>query len=102
MRMLIKIKRDLRKSGMVFIFEINDQITRDALKLMVDGYLADIMARRGLYDFVTLCDATNNTPVRIDRNEMWCDIALKPAKAVEFLYIPIRVLSTGAPMPNNT
>jgi hypothetical protein len=102
MRMLIKIKRDLRKSGMVFIFEINDQITRDSLKLMVDNYLADIMARRGLYDFVTLCDATNNTPVRIDRNEMWCDIALKPAKAVEFLYIPIRVLSTGAPMPNQT
>jgi phage tail sheath protein FI len=93
------IKRQLRKSAFPFVFEPNDQITRDNLKAAADGFLNDILAKRGLYDFVTLCDLSNNTPDRIDRNEMYLDVALKPMKAAEFIYIPIRVLSTGAAMP---
>ena len=96
MRMLMKIKRDIRKAAMAYLFELNDKITRDSIKAMIDGYLNDIMMRRGLYDYVVLCDESNNTPTRIDRNELWVDIALKPAKAIEFIYIPIRVVSTGA------
>lgn len=95
-RMLLKIKRDLRKAAMAYLFELNDRITRDSIKLMCDGYLNDIMVRRGLYDYIVVCDLSNNTPTRIDRNELWVDIALKPAKAIEFIYIPIRVVSTGA------
>lgn len=98
-RLLQKIKRDLRKAAMVYLFEINDQITRDSIKLMIDSYLGDILIRRGLYDYAVLCDSSNNTPTRIDRNELWVDIALKPAKSIEFIYIPIRVLTTGAKMP---
>ena len=94
------IKRSIRKASMPFVFEPNDQLTRDNLKAMIDGFLGDILVRRGLYDFVTLCNDHNNTPVRIDRNELWCDVALKPVKSAEFLYIPIRVLSTGATMPS--
>jgi hypothetical protein len=100
-RLLCYIRRSLRKASFPFIFEPNDQITRDDLKSMADGFLGDIMLRRGLYDFVTLCDSSNNTPTRIDRNEMWLDVALKPVKAVEFMYIAIRVLSTGAKMGTN-
>lgn len=96
MRMLMKIKRDIRKAAMAYLFELNDKITRDSIKAMIDGYLNDIMMRRGLYDYVVLCDGSNNTPTRIDRNELWVDIALKPAKAIEFIYIPIRVVATGA------
>lgn len=96
MRMLMKIKRDIRKAAMAYLFELNDKITRDSIKAMIDGYLNDIMMRRGLYDYVVLCDESNNTPTRIDRNELWVDIALKPAKAIEFIYIPIRVVTTGA------
>jgi phage tail sheath protein FI len=94
-RMMMKIKRDLRKGSFPYVFEPNDQITRDNLKSMVDGYLGDILIKRGLYDFATLCDMTNNTPTRIDRNELWCDVALKPMKTAEFIYIPVRVLNTG-------
>lgn len=94
-RLMMKIKRDLRKGSFPFVFEPNDQITRDNLKAMVDGYLGDILIKRGLYDFVTLSDLTNNTPTRIDRNELWCDAAVKPTKAAEFVYIPVRVLNTG-------
>ena len=96
MRMLMKIKRDIRKAALAYLFELNDKITRDSIKAMIDGYLNDIMLRRGLYDFVVVCDESNNTPVRIDRNELWVDIAVKPAKAIEFIYIPIRVVTTGA------
>lgn len=96
MRMLMKIKRDIRKAAMAYLFELNDKITRDSIKAMIDSYLNDIMMRRGLYDYVVLCDESNNTPTRIDRNELWVDIALKPAKAIEFIYIPIRVVTTGA------
>ena len=97
-RLLCEIRRSLRKASYPFLFEPNDQITRDDFKAICDGYLGDIMMRRGLYDFVTLCDSSNNTPTRIDRNELWMDIGLKPVKAIEFIYIPIRVLSTGASM----
>lgn len=100
-RLLCFIRRSLRKSSYPFLFEPNDQITRDDFKAMVDGFLADIMLRRGLYDFVTLCNSSNNTPVRIDRNEMWIEIGLKPMKVVEFIYIPIRIYSTGAKMGTN-
>ena len=96
MRMLIKIKRDIRKASLAYLFELNDRITRESIKQMIDSYLNDIMLRRGLYDYVVMCDETNNTGTRIDRNELWVDIALKPAKAVEFIYIPIRVVSTNA------
>lgn len=98
-RLVMYLKRALRKGAFPFVFEPNDQITRDNLKAAVDGLLNDVMSKRGLYDFVTLCDTSNNTPYRIDNNEMWLDAAIKPVKAAEFIYIPIRVLATGADMP---
>jgi len=100
MRLLMYIKRQLRKSAFPFCFEPNDKVTRDDLKSAADGFLNDIMAKRGLYDFVTLCDESNNTATRIDNNELWLDIALKPVRAAEFIYIPIRVLATGAELPS--
>lgn len=95
-RLMKYIKRSLRKGAFPFVFEPNDQLTRDNLKASIDGFLGDILIKRGLYDFVTLCDESNNTTTRIDRNELWCDIAVKPVKAAEFIYIPVRVVSTGA------
>jgi hypothetical protein len=95
MRLLMMMKRDIRKASMAYVFEPNDQITRESIKSMIDGYLNDIMIRRGLYDYVTLCDNSNNTDTRIDRNELWVDISIKPVKAAEFIYIPIRVVNTG-------
>lgn len=78
-----------------FLFEINDAQTRERAKLVFDKFLADILAKRGVYDYAVVCDESNNTPARIDRNELWIDIAIEPAKAVEFIYIPIRIVNTG-------
>lgn len=95
-RMVKMIKRELRKATFAFLFEPNDDITRSQVKYTVDNYLAGLMDRRGLYDFASVCDKSNNTPDRIDRNELWVDIAIKPVKAVEFIYIPVRIVNTGA------
>lgn len=95
-RLVMYMKRGLRKGSFPFVFEPNDAITRNNLKAAADGFLNDILSKRGLYDFATLCDETNNTPDRIDRNELYLDVAIKPVKAAEFIYIPIRVLATGA------
>jgi len=55
----------------------------------------DLVAKRGLYDYLVVCDESNNTPARIDRSELYVDIAIEPVKAVEFVYIPIRLKNTG-------
>lgn len=95
-RLMKYIRRQLRRNTRSFVFEPNDQLTRDSLKAVVDNFLSDLIVKRGLYDFATVCDESNNTPDRIDRNEMYIDVALKPVKAAEFIYIPIRILATGA------
>ncbi len=55
-------------------------MTRDSLKSNADNTIADYMAKRALYDYVTVCDTTNNTPDRIDRNEMWLNVGTKPKR----------------------
>lgn len=95
-RLVKYIKRELRKACFAFLFEPNDQITRNQAKFTVGGFLSGLLGRRALYDFAIQCDESNNPPDAIDRNEMWIDIALKPVKAVEFIYIPIRIVNTGA------
>ncbi len=95
-RLIKYVKRSLRRNTLSFVFQPNDQLTRDNLKAAVDGFLGDLIIKRGLYDFATISDESNNTPFRIDNNEMYIDVALKPVKAAEFIYIPIRIVSTGA------
>lgn len=94
-RLLKYIRRGIRKGSFPYIFEPNDPITRGNLKSMVDGFLGDILIKRGLYDYATLCSEFNNTATRIDRNEMYCEIVLKPTKTAEFLYFPTRIVSTS-------
>lgn len=95
-RGVMHLRRVLRKGSMPFIFEPNDQITRDNLKAAADNILSDMLSKRALYDFATQCDSGNNTPARIEQNQMWLDVATDWVKSGEFIYIPIRVVSTGA------
>jgi hypothetical protein len=78
-----------------YLFEPNDQITRNDIKLQIENLCIDLVAKRGIYDFLVQCDSQNNTPARIDRNELYVDIAIEPVKAVEFIYIPLRIKNTG-------
>ncbi len=77
------------------LFEQNDALTRARAATIFTNFLDDIQAKRGLSDFAVVCDQSNNTPARIDRNELYIDIAIAPTKSIEFIYIPIRVVNTG-------
>tara|TARA_R110000851_G_scaffold51669_4_gene122570 strand:- start:108 stop:2576 length:2469 start_codon:yes stop_codon:yes gene_type:complete len=78
------------------LFEQNDKSTRDRAIQLFESFLSDLLTKRALTDFAVVCDTSNNTPIRIDRNELYIDIAIAPTKAVEFIYIPIRIVNTGA------
>jgi hypothetical protein len=81
--------------GRPYLFEPNDTNTRRNAKQTFDGFMGNILAQRGVYDFAVVCDETNNTPARIDANELYIDVAIEPTKAAEFIYIPIRIVNTG-------
>lgn len=78
-----------------FLFQQNDQQTRDSAKLTVERFLSGLVTLRALEDFAVLCDTSNNTPERRDRNELWIDIAIKPVKAIEFIYVPVRIRNSA-------
>lgn len=78
-----------------FLFEPNDTVTRGIVKDAFDSFLSELVTLRGLNDFLVVVDESNNTPARIDNNELWIDIAIQPIKSVEFIFIPIRIRNTG-------
>lgn len=95
-RLVKYIARALRKGALPFVFEPNDTLTQNNLKAMVDSFLGNLVTQRGLYDFATVCDSSNNTPTVVDSDSLIIDVALKPVKAAEFIYIPITIVATGA------
>lgn len=101
-RLVKYIKRNLREGLFAYLFEPNDDLTRQNVQATVNSFLGNLIDRRALSDYATICDKSNNTPDRIDRYELWVDVAIKPVKAVEFIYVPIRVVNTGANIGGRT
>ena len=94
-RLVAYVRRQLTLAARPFVFEPNDQLTRQQITGVIQSLFVDLVAKRGVYDFLVVCDESNNTPARIDRNELWVDVAIEPVKAVEFIYIPLRLKNTG-------
>lgn len=94
-RLVAYLRRQLDLLSRPFLFEPNDAQTRREIKAAAESLLLELVGQRALYDFVVVCDETNNTPARIDRNELYMDIAVEPVKAVEFIYIPLRIKNKG-------
>jgi len=94
-RLVNYLRTILATAGNGFLFEPNDKITRDQISNVISGAINDLVAKRGVYDYLVVCDDTNNTPTRIARNELYVDIAIEPMKDVEFIYIPIRLKNPG-------
>jgi len=94
-RLTNHMRHNLDQLSRSFLFEQNDKITRDNMRDAVERFCGNLVTQRGLYDFLVVCDESNNTPARIDRNELWVDVAIQPAKSVEFIYIPLRIRNTG-------
>ena len=94
-RLAVYLRTQLDAIAKPFIFEPNDQLTRNEIKQAVESFLLELVGQRALFDFLVVCDETNNTATRIDRNELYVDIAIEPIKSVEFIYIPLRIKNTG-------
>ena len=94
-RLVIYLRSQLNKLARPYVFEPNDKITRDEIKAQAESLLLELVGNRAIFDFLVVCDESNNTPTRIDRNELYLDIAIEPVKAVEFIYVPLRLKNTG-------
>jgi hypothetical protein len=94
-RLFITVEEALQKSAQAQLFELNDAITRSNFVNIVTPYLRDIQAKRGLYDFLVVCDESNNTPDVIDNNEFRADIYLKPAKSINYVTLTFVATRTG-------
>lgn len=94
-RLFIVLEKAIATAAKYTLFEFNDEFTRAQFRSMVEPYLRDVQGRRGIYDFRVKCDATNNTPEVIDRNEFIGDIYIKPARAINFITLRFVAVRTG-------
>jgi hypothetical protein len=94
-RLFLTIEQALERSAQAQLFELNDEITRANFRNIVEPYLRDVQAKRGLYGFLVVCDASNNTPDVIDNNEFRADIYLKPAKSINYVTLTFVATRTG-------
>jgi phage tail sheath protein FI len=94
-RLFLTIEQSLQRAAQAQLFELNDDITRANFVNIVAPFLRDVQAKRGLYDFLVVCDESNNTPDVIDNNEFRADIFLKPAKSINFVTLTFVATRTG-------
>jgi len=92
-RLMIVIRKMLIASTRQFVFEPNDAATWKRIVNAVEPMMADIKSRRGVIDFKVICDGTTNTPIRIDRSELWCKVILQPTKAAEVIVFELNLTS---------
>ena len=95
-RLVAYLRGQLEVIGNQYLFEPNDTITRSAIGAQITSLMNALVSQRGIYDYLVVCDLSNNTPATIDANELFVDIAIEPMKAVEFIYIPMRIQNTGS------
>lgn len=94
-RLFIVLEKAIAVSAKYTLFEFNDNFTRAQFRNMINPYLRDVQGRRGITDFLVVCDATNNTPQVIDSNQFVGDIYIKPARSINFIQLNFVAVSTG-------
>lgn len=94
-RLFLTIEQSLERAAQAQLFELNDDLTRANFRNIVDPFLRDVQAKRGLIDYLVICDESNNTPDVIDNNEFRADIFLKPAKSINFITLTFVATRTG-------
>lgn len=99
-RMLILLRKIILQSTRQFVFEPNDEFTWQQIEEVLNPLLDDIKRRRGLIEFRVVCDETTNTPARVDRNELWTKVLLKPTKSAESIVFELNVTNQSAKLGN--
>ena len=95
-RLFIELEKNIADFSKYQLFEINDELTRAGFRAAVEPYLRGVQGRRGIYDFLVVCDSSNNTADVIDRNELVAEIYIKPARSINFITITFVATRTGA------
>ncbi len=95
-RMMISIRKMVLAATRQIVFEPNDPLTWNRVVNLLQPSLDDIRRRRGITEFRVICDETTNTPLRIDRNEMWCRVLIKPTKTAEVLVFELNLTNQSA------
>lgn len=93
--LFLTIENSIRRAARSQLFEFNDAITRSNFVNIVEPYLRDVRAKRGITDFLVICDETNNTPDIIDSNQFKADIFVKPARSINFIGLTFVATRTG-------
>lgn len=94
-RLFIVLEKAISVAAKYSLFEFNDAFTRAQFKNLVTPYLRNIQGRRGITDFLVVCDDTNNTPQVIDSNQFVGDIYIKPARSINFIQLNFVAVGTG-------
>lgn len=94
-RLFITVEKAISDASRFSLFEFNDEFTRSQFVNLVTPFLRDVQSRRGIIDFLVVCDGTNNTPERIDRNEFVGDIFIKPNRSINFIQLNFVAVRTG-------
>jgi hypothetical protein len=94
-RLFLTVEQALERTAQAQLFELNDEVTRANFINIVEPYLRDVQAKRGLYGFLVVCDSSNNTPDVIDNNEFRADIYLKPTKSINYVTLTFVATRTG-------
>jgi len=94
-RLFLNIERRVQAAARGVLFELNDTTTRGSFFSTVNAYMEEVRAKRGVTDFLVVCDETNNTADVIDRNEFVADIYLKPARSINYITLTFIATKTG-------
>ena len=94
-RLFIYLENAISAAARDQMFEFNDEITRTNFVNIVEPFLRDVQAKRGIFDFRVICDQTNNTAAIIDNNEFVADIFVKPARTINFIGLTFVATRTG-------
>jgi len=94
-RLFIYMEEAISAAAQDILFEFNDEVTRTNFVNIVEPFLRDVESKRGITDFVVICDETNNTPAVIDRNEFVADIYVKPTKSINFIGLTFVATRSG-------
>ena len=94
-RLFIYLEDAISAAAKDILFEFNDELTRTNFVNIVEPFLRDVQSKRGIFDYVVICDETNNTAAVIDNNEFVADIFIKPARSINFIGLTFVATRTG-------
>lgn len=94
-RLFIVLEKAIATAAKAQLFEFNDDFTRAQFRNLVEPFLRDVRGRRGVTDFLVVCDSTNNTSQIVDANQFVADIFIKPTRSINFITLNFIATRTG-------